>query len=224
MTTGDRIRKARLAAGYKTQMALAKAIAVSQPTISDWESGKMLPSGEHLARLTAGVNCSPGWILFGDEAASEAAPDALNDLSLVPELDLRAISGLGGSSLEVTKENVDTVTRARYGFPEEHFRQIFGVGTGMADIAEVVGDSMYPTLIPGEKVVLNRADRIPSPPGIFVVWDGLGLVMKRVSFAPHSNPPMVRIASDNPAYEPYDRSLDEAHILARVVGKFSRTG
>ena len=73
MTTGDRIRKARLAAGYKTQMALAKAIAVSQPTISDWESGKMQPTGEHLARLTAGVNCSPGWVLFGDEATSEAA-------------------------------------------------------------------------------------------------------------------------------------------------------
>lgn len=156
------------------------------------------------------------------EIVGETTPDS--DLALVPELDLRAISGLGGSSLEVTKENVETVTRARYGFPEEHFRQIFGVGTGMADIAEVVGDSMYPTLIPGEKVVLNRADRIPSPPGIFVVWDGLGLVMKRVSFAPHSNPPMVRIASDNPAYEPYERSLDEAHILARVVGKFSRTG
>jgi len=76
--------------------------------------------------------------------------------------------------------------------------------------------------VPGEKVMADVGDRSPSPPGIFVLWDGLGIVLKRVEYIPFSDPPTVRISSDNQRYEPYERTLEEAHILARVIGRWGR--
>jgi phage repressor protein C with HTH and peptisase S24 domain len=85
-----------------------------------------------------------------------------------------------------------------------------------------VGDSNVPSLNPGEKVIVNPADKVPSPPGFFVVWDGLALVLKRVEYVPHSDPPRVRISSDNPRYQPYERTLEEAYIQGRVIGSWQR--
>lgn len=82
---------------------------------------------------------------------------------------------------------------------------------------------MEPRLWAGQCVMVDIEDKIPSPPGIFVVWDGLGLVIKRVEVMPGSDPLRVRIMSANPAYQPYERTLDEAHINGRVVGTWSRT-
>jgi phage repressor protein C with HTH and peptisase S24 domain len=65
-------------------------------------------------------------------------------------------------------------------------------------------------------------DCLPSPPGVFLLWDGLGLVIKRVEYLSSTEPARVRITSDNPRYAPYDRALEEAHILGRVVGRWAR--
>jgi hypothetical protein len=51
-----------------------------------------------------------------------------------------------------------------------------------------------------------------------VLWDGLGMVVKRVEFMAYSEPPTVRIISDNVVYRPYERLLGEAYIQGRVIG------
>jgi len=62
---------------------------------------------------------------------------------------------------------------------------------------------------------------LPSPPGVYVLWDGLGLVLKRVEVIfGTQDPVMIRISSINPAYSSYDRALNEVHINGRVVGKW----
>ena len=44
------------------------------------------------------------------------------------------------------------------------------------------------------------------PPGIFVLFDGLGLVAKWLEHVANSDPPTVRTISDNPVYAPHERS------------------
>ena len=56
----------------------------------------------------------------------------------------------------------------------------------------------------------------PTPPGIFVLLDELGLVAKRLEHVANSEPPLVRIISDNPIYAPYERSADEVTIIGRI--------
>jgi len=55
-------------------------------------------------------------------------------------------------------------------FPRSEFRAAFGADPDRVRVLEVIGDSMLGTLGPGEKVFVNVADIVPSPPGIFVVW------------------------------------------------------
>ena len=52
---------------------------------------------------------------------------------------------------------------------------------------------------------------------IAVLWDGSGLVVKRVEILPHTEPPRLRLVPANPAYTPYTRLADEAHIVGTVL-------
>jgi phage repressor protein C with HTH and peptisase S24 domain len=55
-----------------------------------------------------------------------------------------------------------------------------------------------PTLHDGEIVLVDLGRRSPTPPGIFVLHDGMGLVAKRLEHIPNSDPARLRIISDNP--------------------------
>ena len=57
---------------------------------------------------------------------------------------------------------------------------------------------------------------VPQPPGIFVLDDGMGLVAERLEHIPNSDPPAVRVISDNPLYPAYERTADEIRIIGRI--------
>src|SRR5581483_424230 len=131
----------------------------------------------------------------------------------IEELDVRASAGSGLA-------DSSTKTVGEWQLPSELIRAYTTAPAAELRIITVLGDSMEPMLMPGQRVLVDLADRRPSPPGIFVVWDGLGLVVKRVQLLPHTDPPRVKITSDNPSYEPYQRTLDEAYIQGRVIGQW----
>ncbi len=145
-----------------------------------------------------------------------AQPPARGDggrMIRIEELDVRASAGAG-----LLSESDQVV--AEWQMPSGVVR---GYSTAPAQelrIITVMGDSMEPTLQPGQRVLVDTGDRTPSPPGVFVVWDGLGLVIKRVQMLPHSEPPRVKISSDNAKYDPYERTLEEAYIQGRVIGQW----
>ncbi|OAT26697.1 transcriptional regulator [Buttiauxella ferragutiae ATCC 51602] len=66
MTLGQRIRQRRKQIGL-SQNELSKAAGVSDSSISLWESDNTAPRGENLHKLATVLQCSPTWILFGDD-------------------------------------------------------------------------------------------------------------------------------------------------------------
>jgi phage repressor protein C with HTH and peptisase S24 domain len=72
---------------------------------------------------------------------------------------------------------------------------------------------MEPLLSGGDRVLIDTSQRVPVPPGIFAIWDGIGLVANE----PNSDPAMVVIKSVNPEYQTYQRMAEEVHIVGRVV-------
>lgn len=62
---GERIKKTRLAQGL-SQVELAKASEVSQPTVANWENGSHIPRQAVLNRLSGILNISAHWLLGGD--------------------------------------------------------------------------------------------------------------------------------------------------------------
>ena len=129
----------------------------------------------------------------------------------IPEIDVRASAGPGAlnEGLEETKE--------MWFFPDPVIRHEFRAQPADLRMITIDGDSMEPLLASGDRILIDTSQRIPVPPGIFVIWDGMGLVAKRIEHEPNSEPPKVVIKSVNPEYETYERDAEEVHMIGRVV-------
>ena len=129
----------------------------------------------------------------------------------VPEIDVRASAGPGAlnEGFEETKE--------MWFFPDPVIRHEFRARPADLRMITIDGDSMEPQLSTGDRILIDVSQRVPVPPGIFVIWDGMGLVAKRIEHEPNSEPPKVVIKSVNPEYETYERDAEEVHIIGRVV-------
>jgi phage repressor protein C with HTH and peptisase S24 domain len=129
----------------------------------------------------------------------------------IPEIDVRASAGPGAlhEGLEETK--------VTWLFPEAIVRHEFRAPPNGLRMITVDGDSMEPMLSSGDRILIDTSQRVPVPPGIFVIWDGMGLVAKRVEHIPNSDPPKVLIKSVNPEYQAYERIAEEVNVVGRVV-------
>jgi phage repressor protein C with HTH and peptisase S24 domain len=135
---------------------------------------------------------------------------------VVPLLDVSAAAGGGRFGGDSSGEGASGDETA-LAFPPMLLRRITSAPTSSLRLITVSGDSMAPTLEDGDMVMIDIGRTSPSPPGIFVLDDGVGLVAKRVDAVPNSFPQQLRLSSDNPAYSNYQRRIDEVRILGRVV-------
>jgi transcriptional regulator with XRE-family HTH domain len=84
-TIGNRIRRAREAAGYKTLRSFAEAIRrlggptvkTHEITVGAWEKDKQTPDSDHLELVARVTHTSVDWILRGDESAGPSLPSVL---------------------------------------------------------------------------------------------------------------------------------------------------
>jgi transcriptional regulator with XRE-family HTH domain len=57
-----------------SQVALGKLVGVAHVTISQWEREETQPVGKRLFALSKGLQCTPTWLLFGDEDQTPGEP------------------------------------------------------------------------------------------------------------------------------------------------------
>lgn len=235
--TAERLLEARVAAGYLTADRFADAHQVETRKYRDQENGRRAVT-EKDARAYAGpLGTSWQWLLRGEGDAPEGRIDREPDLPLdrserpiaapgmvaIDELDIRV--GAGGAQLTdfnafPEHEATQLEVRRTWILPDDVTRPVSTSPSSKMKIVAVVGDSMEPEYRPGERVLVDLGDITPSPPGTFVVWDGLALVIKQAEHVAWSDPPEVLLKSINPRYETYRRPLGEAYIQGRVIGKW----
>jgi phage repressor protein C with HTH and peptisase S24 domain len=161
------------------------------------------------------------------ESAGEATPPALPlavaavpplalaaavpGFAQVPELDVRASAGHGAF------HEGDEEIKAVWMFPDAVIRHELRARSANLRMITIDGDSMEPLLASGDRVLVDTAQRVPAPPGIFVIWDGLGIVAKRIEHIPTAEPSRVVIKSVNPLYGDYERPTEEVNIIGRVI-------
>lgn len=218
-TRGDRLRAAREAADM-TQEQLGNLVGTTKQQISKLESGRRTLDIEWAERLSKALGISRDRLLFGRDASYTSQlreeTDEQGRMVELVELDVRAAAG-HGLEVEANQEI------ARWAVPRAMLEGVTTATPSRLRIITVYGDSMAPTFPPGARVMVDTEDRVPSPPGVFVVFDGLGLVVKRVEFLLHSDPPTIRLTSDNPRYASYERPIAEADIQGRVIGLWQWT-
>ncbi len=221
-TPAERLRIARTLAGYPNAKAFASQHDIPQPTYFMHEKGDRLLRPHVASRYARLLNVSEAWLLTGqgDGPDAEAAPHSRKS-STIHEVDVRAEAGAGGIGSDLS-ESSETVVE-RWVVPTGLLRAHTTAGHEHLRIIRVYGDSMLPVFRPGDRLLVDTSDRLPSPPGIFVLWDGLGIVVKRLEFVPYSDPATIRLISDNTSYETYSRALSEITINGRVIGRWDWT-
>ena len=136
--------------------------------------------------------------------------------SAVPEMEIEAAAGPGALNEEFATE------KARWQIPEAMIRYEGDADPSALRILKVRGNSMEPEMREGDRLVVDTARRIPSMGELFVLWDGDGLVVKRVEPAHEPGPPKLRLLSANPDYVPYTCLAEDVHMVGKVLWKVTR--
>lgn len=227
-TASARLRHARARAGHSSAAAFATAAKVRDVTYRAHENGTRNLTVSAARSYAPHLGVSWQWLVFGDEmtpqpSAAELPRRAHRDSVAIAEIDVKAGAGGGGEALVQWKPGAEGGVAAadavagHWEFPAEFLRTELRVELASVRILAVLGDSMEPLLQSGDRVMVDLSDRSPSPPGIYALWDGLGVVVKRLEHVMGTEPPRLRISSDNDRHQTYERTLDEVNIIGRVV-------
>ena len=82
---------------------------------------------------------------------------------------------------------------------------------------EVEGDSMKPEFLPGDQLLVDKRKTSFAQPGAFCLWDGDGYVVKFLEKVHGTDPPKVRVISENKRYETSERLVEEVRVMGRIV-------
>ena len=167
-----------------------------------------------------------------DNAASAVSADELYKPKIpgaLPEIDVRPGAGNGqvGEFGVIALSNGETTSGHRvvreWTLPDEFIRDHLEVTQGRTFVLEVVGDSMLPTLLPGDRVIVDMSQRTFRADALYVIDDTFGEPqVKRLRRVPYSDQPTVEIISDNPSYGRDQIAADRIRILGRVCGHMAR--
>lgn len=220
----ERLKKARLNAGYSSAAKAAEALGVRESTYRGHENGQNKFDFSDAERYAKKYKCNAIWLLTGQQSdkkdsseitdneptAAISDYDALN--TSIPEYDVYVSAG-GGAIVE--HENV----KSQWPFNLSYLQNELRVSPKDLALVEVRGDSMEPTLSSGDRVMIDTTDRNVSQPGIFVLWDGDGTVIKRLERVYDSEENTIALISDNKRHSRYEipAHSDRIKIVGRVI-------
>ena len=194
---------------------VAEMAGVNRSFVYDILRGRSSRPGlDRLMEVARVLKVEVDWLIHGIGNIEGPPPFLENpDETFVPIAHAGVRPSMGGGSVAI--EGYDEPARA-YHFRKSWIKQGLKASPAQLRIMKVEGDSMEPTLFDGDTVLVDMDRKIPNPPGIFVLDDGIGLVAKRLQHVPNSDPPAVRVISDNKVYPEYERTVEEVAIIGRI--------
>jgi transcriptional regulator with XRE-family HTH domain len=218
---------------------LVRRTGVSKQQLSRLENGLVRLRLDHLKPFAAVLSYSPEQILLwgrypGTPGASGhiESSDVLREESgqdepfgpapgQVVELDTRA--GLGGGGYparEVRKDgrHTDPVKSEGWLFPNSFVRDQLHTAPSRLLVLDTTGDSMAPTIVSGERVIIDTSHKTPTPDGLYAIRDTFEcIVVKRLQIMRSSRPTRVKIISDNSNHPSEEIPLAELEVVGKVL-------
>jgi transcriptional regulator with XRE-family HTH domain len=146
----------------------------------------------------------------------------------IPEIDVRLGAGEGTIGEVINLPAGDgTISGhkvvAEWLIPSEYLRNEAKVSANHSIIHEIIGDSMIPTYMPGDRVIVDLSQNVMISDTVYAISDGYSEPqIKRLQRVPFSDPAQVKIISDNPNLETFTVELSRLHILGRICGHIAR--
>lgn len=199
----DRIRQLRKQLGIK-QVDLAKAVHISQPTLSEYENGKYEPDLTTLKLIAAELKTTVDYLAGGQLPSQErhgVKVPVLGDVAA--GIPIEAIENI------VDYEEIDAALAATGEF--------FGL--------RIKGSSMEPRIREGDVVIVRKQSDADTGDTAVVLVNGDSATVKRIKKEPDGS---LWLIPNNPAYEtkhytPAEIRTTPVSIIGKVVelrGKF----
>ena len=227
---------ARQARGM-SRSELVRLSGISKQQLSRLENGQIRLRLDHLKPFAPHLGYSPEQILLwgrfpGAGSGHIESSDVLREESgqeepfgpapgQVPELDTRA--GLGGGGLparEMRKEgrHTDPIKSEGWLFPASFVREQLHTSAARLLVLDTNGDSMAPTILSGERVIVDTGHKTPTPDGLYAIRDTFGcIVVKRLQVMRTAKPTRVKIISDNPNHASEEAPLADLEVVGKVL-------
>ena len=128
----------------------------------------------------------------------------------LPVYDVRVSAGPGAMNAEHPEPE------AWHLFGRDALRQVTRTPVNLLALVRVTGDSMAPTLLNGDLILVDRSVRKMGRDGMYILAWGEDIMVKRLSIDFATN--LLNVTSDNPSYRSSTGvDPDELAILGRVV-------
>jgi transcriptional regulator with XRE-family HTH domain len=207
---GERIRAAREKAEL-TQQAIATHLGISRAAVAQWETDVTSPSiatVHDLARFLPG-EVTAQWLAYG-----------VSDKPIIVE---KVPDGTVALREVVFGNKVDEMQDAgAWSVPTSYLKgDLHVMSTEGLIIWRAESVAMSPTYEYGDRVIVDTNAKRVSPPGVFLIWDGVGPSLAQIGVtqtgdAKHT---MVRVATSTKPNESYETQADKLHIIGRVRGR-----
>lgn len=217
MGLGQRIEGLLESKGW-SQAELARRIDVKSTTIWKLVSGSA-QSSRHLREIARALGTTEEYLLgetddpvgpLGEHKQAWRGPPAevVDGTVMIPQLDIGYSMG-GGTVFE------EYAQTALIPFPREWLRPLIGGTFGELFVARGEGDSMMPTILDSDVVIIDTAQKtITKQDRLWCLNYGeLGMI-KRVRMQPDGG---ALIISDNPAVENFTAYDGEVQTIGRVI-------
>jgi len=211
-------------ARHMSRSELVRLSGVSKQQLSRLEGGQIRMRLDHLKPFAKHLGYTPEQILLwgrypgtGEAESSGAREEPPHR---VPELDTRAEPGGGVSKREVRKDgrHADPIKHEGWVFPTSFVREQLHASAERLLVIEVDGDSMAPTIVSGDRVIIDAGHKTPTPDGLYAIRDAFaGIVIKRLQVMRPAKQANVKIISDNPKQGSEEVPLSELEVVGKVV-------
>ena len=191
-----------LAAAGKTQADLASAIGLTSVQVNKMLTGKRQLKADEADRIRAflGIPASvPQRVEPGNSAQGK----------LVPVFDVMASAGHG------SQNSYETVIYS-LAFPPAYLAKLTSSHPRNLAIISVKGDSMVPTLMDDDVVMIDMTKKSVDFDGLFVFRFGDALHVKRVTRSPRPGR-IVAISDNRQHYDPIEYDAADIAVIGRVV-------
>lgn len=211
---GGRFRELRNLLGL-TQEQMARRLGVTTATYNRYEKGHREPTVGllyRMAKLAPGINAE--WLLTGtgDPFDSEESHRESSFLR-VPLL----VGTFAGEALDIGQLSPNWLIA----FNREWVRGELKCDPDSLFLMEMAGDSMAPTILPGDLVLVQRDSDIPSHDAIHVLRVGGAIQVRRLQWL---SPEQVEILPDNSLYKGRIMSPGELSQGGSLVGRVVWSG
>ena len=206
---GARIRGAR-EEKEMTQLELANRVGISRAAVAQWEVNSTSPSLAKIEEIARALDVHAAWIAFGDSITlSQARGRSFRPRAVwLPEVDF-------GSTLDAVTE------RNRWGVPAEYLVHELAADPNACIVVRVGTTAVEPHYGTGDRAIVDRSDKVPSPLGTFLHWNGVGAAFANLQIVPEGRSPSVWIGTTyaEPTKVPFSKLTIIGRARARLQSR-----